>query len=150
MNPGVQKEEFHGVDTYIGTSAALIAANVVRPEELPGQPGVGRYSACYRPLGVERGDRCWHLQPGYTVIYRLLDDRFRVHINVSDEEAHRRLQTARLAHCGPAASAAEQAPSIDDRWPFAVRYFLALHAAVDRTPPPGLRLVWSRPECGSE
>ena len=51
---GVKKREFIWADEYVGCAAALAAAGLVRVDQLPGMPGMGKVSVTIYPTAPPR------------------------------------------------------------------------------------------------
>jgi hypothetical protein len=88
----LKKMEDTSYDEYVGSGADLIAAGIVKPEQLPGQPGNGKIcTTFYKGVRVMRRSRCPG-DEGYLRITRANEksQRFTVRTGLSDEERDRR------------------------------------------------------------
>lgn len=74
---------------FVGTPEAVVAAGIVPMQLLPGQPGQPTHSVTLRPRGV-RSSGPVHRTPGFVKIFRKLDGRLRVVLNMSAEERDKR------------------------------------------------------------
>lgn len=113
---GVTAEHTPECDCYTGRAEALIQAGIVEQHELPGQPGLGAGSVCYRPLGVDRiAGRGWFITPGFMTIRRLPSNAFKVTIRVSGAETGRReaQQRARRDQAGSEQAALAQTVGLE-------------------------------------
>jgi hypothetical protein len=92
--PGVKLLRADGFgDVYSGSADALIAAGLVTPEQLPGQPGNGSSMVSFYPDGtrVPRGSNYACKRPGYKQIRRVgKSGSFHVLVRQSEEEHERR------------------------------------------------------------
>lgn len=96
--PGVRKREYCWGDIYAGRAEALAAAGLVRTEQLPGQPGMRKTSVRFLPDGtVFSGPPTANLLNCPKQIRRISQSIYEVRIEVSPEEADRRLDLSRLA-----------------------------------------------------
>ena len=91
--PGVKKSELPWSDSFIGSGDALVAAGIVREEQLP-RPGRARSTSIrWRADGTIASQGSYeHGQPGSISISRQGKNRFTVHIGISLEEKQRRRQ----------------------------------------------------------
>lgn len=94
---GVRVERCSTCDTFIGTAQALVAAGLVRPDQLPGQPGRPKVSARYDAEGALIGR---HARPvggaSFLRINRTGRDCFRVVRYPSAPEVAQRREAERL------------------------------------------------------
>jgi hypothetical protein len=98
MAPGLVKQGISTrSDRYRGTAQAIVASGLATPDMLPGQPGRGLTSVCYRPAGVVQDGRPWWRVPGYLRICRLADQTVVADIVISEEEQCAREQAERAA-----------------------------------------------------
>lgn len=74
---------------FVGTPEAVVAAGIVPMQLLPGQTGQPTHSVTLRPRGV-RFSGPVHRIPGFVKIFRKLDGRLRVVLNMSAEERDKR------------------------------------------------------------
>ena len=92
----LQRRVWYGrCDEIVGTAAELVAAGLVRLEELPGQPGRNKTMCTYRgEVQLPKGSQVARGQTsalcGYRQISRRGKDRYRVLLDVGDAEAARR------------------------------------------------------------
>lgn len=94
--PGIGKREHHRFDEFVGSAEALIAAGLVREEQLPGQPGMrkGRVTIFPDgtiPSGAPTANHNEARLPGARCIERVGAQKYSVRINVPEEERERRL-----------------------------------------------------------
>lgn len=78
---------------YQGTAEALIAAGLVRFDQLPGQPGRGKTVATYLPDGTMlpiRNNRSSSSEPGLVTIHKASARQYRVSVCVDEAEHERR------------------------------------------------------------
>lgn len=82
-------------NSYQGTAEALVAAGLVRFDQLPGQPGRGKTIARYLPDGTmlptrTRPSLASEFHPGFVRIFKVSARQYRVDINVDEAEQKRR------------------------------------------------------------
>lgn len=106
-------------DEYTGTAAQLIAAGLVREDELPGRPGNGRYMMSFTAEGqriTRGGARNVNKASGYRQIKAAPSGCFIVLRAVGEQEAWARLKRKREAE---AAAEREQEERMRG-WPFPI------------------------------
>ncbi len=85
LPPGVAIHRDHWSDVYRGTAAALIAADLVREDQLPGQPGNGRSMMTYWPDGTRKRQGQGGARAGCRQVQRIAGGRFQVRVYLLDE-----------------------------------------------------------------
>ncbi len=137
--PGVTLERIWWGDFYRGTADALIKAGLVRAEQFPGMPGMGKTTAKFMADGTVApvGGGRHNLGPGSMTIDRDTTRLFTVSIHADVDESNRRHEAmiaADRAHAQYLATLPRPAPLVaPDR-----------EAAAQKRRAQ-LRLVWSKP-----
>jgi hypothetical protein len=77
---GVQLERSVREDAYTGSIASLLAAGLVQPHQLPGEPGNGRVMVSFHPDGrrVRQGNTTACRELGFTQVCRVGVGKLRV------------------------------------------------------------------------
>jgi hypothetical protein len=93
--PGVQFRRSPRTDTYVGTATALNAAGLVRPDQLPWQPGMRKVLVTILPdgtlpKGAPTANCAEARKPGAKKISRASKTTFSVTVGISEEEQTRR------------------------------------------------------------
>lgn len=71
FSPGVRKNEIWWGDRYEGTAVALSNAGLIRPDQLPGQPGMRKTTVTILPDGtLPKGPKTVSKEPGAKQIMR--------------------------------------------------------------------------------
>lgn len=80
------------VDLFRGTSNMLIASGLMQPGMFPGDDGLGKMAATFRPRGVApaKGKFAWTM-PGHLTVKRYGAAEFQVWLRVDAQERDRRL-----------------------------------------------------------
>lgn len=86
-------------DHFEGSAESLIDCGIVRRDQLPGMPGNGKVRCTYDAEGrrVPQGHSSSSLTPGRLTVTRVSAARFRVSVNVSEDECERRRQRDHVA-----------------------------------------------------
>ncbi len=97
--PGLKKRERLDRDEFLGTSTALHDAGLVRPDQLPGQPGMKRTSVMILPDGsVALNAPQFRAAPaGARVIKRASKSTYSAWVRLSEDASELRVATADLA-----------------------------------------------------
>lgn len=100
---GVRKCSTHSLfDEYIGTAEAIIAAGLVRADQLPGKPGMRKMRVTILPDGsVQMGatSNCSETRnPGAKLIEASPQGTFRVIVRIQNDEANRRSEESNRAN----------------------------------------------------
>jgi hypothetical protein len=98
---GVKKREGLTVDEYVGSEGALAAAGLVRPDQLPGKPGMRKVRVTILPDGtLPIGGRTASTgrAAGIRWIERANRSAYSVSIRVTEEVGTRRLEAHRAAN----------------------------------------------------
>jgi hypothetical protein len=78
-------------DSFRGSMDALVAAGLLKPHQFPGQPGLPLTVVNYRPNGVVKQKGVgWCAVAGYMEVQRTPSGRFRIILNVTNQERQRR------------------------------------------------------------
>lgn len=95
--PGVTVEHLSYADLYQGNAEALIAAGLLRADQLPGMPGMGKHVARFLADGTVLA-RTMHfdMPAGAKVVRRRGKSQVLVYVYVSSPEAEQRLDRGRI------------------------------------------------------
>lgn len=95
---GVTVERVDWLDVYRGPAIELVAAGIVRPEQIPGPHNGRKHCAGWLPDGslCGQGHKAWQV-PGGIWISRRPSDRLEVKVYVPSEEGERRSSASRQA-----------------------------------------------------
>ncbi len=96
---GVMKTALVWADRYAGTGAALVAAGLVRADQLPGQPGMGKTKVSISPNGavLRARDSPGAKEPGAKLIERTGKGQYELLVRVSADEEERRREADQRA-----------------------------------------------------
>lgn len=147
---GVTLQTHAGGDEYTGSAGALIAAGLVRPDQMPGQPGLQKTQSSVgvdgntihkssRDASVERS------QVGVKRIRKISATRFTVTVRISEVEHERRYAIARAAEedwLQRMEALPRPAPLV---LPEAAQFGHATKPGTRRVSQAPLKLVWSAP-----
>jgi hypothetical protein len=116
--PGVLVSHELGADCFTGTAEDLVAAGLVRTEQLPGQPGNGTTTVSFRADGtrVRKGTPGACRAVGYLRIRKVSRLLICVEQGIGDEEHRRRRQ----AWFDALAREREEQRNLARSWPFPI------------------------------
>lgn len=97
--PGVRKDSgAWWYDEYIGTGEALATAGLIRFDQLPGQPGMGKVAVTVSPDGTiaRQGSQAVR-KPGSKKISRIGKGRYKLHMLIPGDQQERRREAGMYA-----------------------------------------------------